>query len=147
MIGEQLQRNHGQNRHQTFRCVRHGNDLLGDSLELFRAITARECEDRAFARFDLFHVVEVFREHRVVRRNEDRRQVWPNQRDDTVFQLSAGMTLRKQVSDLLHLERAFERDREIELPPEEQHPADIGMSFCDHFDLIAQLQNFFDLRG
>ena len=69
------------------------------------------------------------------------------ERDDAVLELGARMAFGEEVGDLFHLERAFERDREIELPAEEQHPVRIRISAGDFLDLIAQLQHRFDLFG
>ena len=57
------------------------------------------------------------------------------------------MPFGKEIGDLLHFERAFERDREVELPAEEEHAVCIGIFFRDRFDLIAQFQNRLDLAG
>ena len=54
-----------------------------------------------------------------------------------MFEFRAGMPVGEKVSDLLHLERAFERDRIIELPSEKKHSADIGIFLRDRFNLIA----------
>ena len=53
-------------------------------------------DDRAFARFDLLDVVQIFGKDRVVRRDENRRQIRSNQRDDAVLQFRARMAFAKR---------------------------------------------------
>ena len=38
-----------------------------------------------------------------------------------MLELGARMAFGEEIGDLFHFERAFERDREIELPAEEKH--------------------------
>ena len=57
------------------------------------------------------------------------------------------MTFGEQVGDLFHLQRAFESDRKIALPPEKQHSAHIDVLLRDRFDLIARVENLLDLLG
>src|SRR5882757_6039939 len=64
-----------------------------------------------------------------------------------MLELCARMAFGEKVRDLLHLERAFESDREIELPPEKQETVRIHISASDFLDLIAQLQHRFNLFG
>src|SRR5205085_8631782 len=74
-------------------------------------------------------------------------EIGPDQRDDPMFKFGAGMAFREKVSDLLQLERAFDRNRKIELPAEEQHSVNVGVFLGDRFDLVAQFQNLLDLTG
>ena len=61
MIGEKLQRNDGENRHQAIGHVGEFRMMsLASPLKLFRAVAAGDRDDRAFARFDLLDVVQVF---------------------------------------------------------------------------------------
>src|SRR4029077_14366467 len=62
-------------------------------------------------------------------------------------ELGAGMAFGEQVRDLLHFERAFQRDRKIELSAEKKHPANIEIFLCNRFNPIAQLQDDLDLVG
>src|SRR6267378_1070428 len=64
-----------------------------------------------------------------------------------MLELSAGVSFRKQISDLLHLKRSFERDREVELPAKEKHAVCIGIFFGNRLNLVAEIQNRFDLAG
>ena len=64
-----------------------------------------------------------------------------------MLELGAGMPFGKEIGDLFHFERAFERDREIELPAEEKHAVRIDILFRNCLNLIAQSQNCFDLAG
>ena len=106
-----------------------------------------DSDDWPFARFHLLDVIQVFREDGIVRCNENRGQVRPNERDDSMFELGAGMTFGKKVGDFFQLKGGFERDRVIELPPEEQHSTNTGIFLRDRLNLIAQLENLLDLSG
>src|SRR5262249_3081135 len=57
------------------------------------------------------------------------------------------MTLGKKIRDLFHLERAFEGNWEIELPPEKQKTVRISISASDFLDLIVQVEDHLDLFG
>ena len=57
------------------------------------------------------------------------------------------MAFGEKVRNLLHLERAFESNREIELPAEKQETIRVHVSTGDFLDLIAQLQHRFNLFG
>src|SRR5882724_12589652 len=57
------------------------------------------------------------------------------------------MTFGKEVRDLLHFERTFESNREVELPAEEQKTVRIRISAGNFLDLSVQLQNRFNLFG
>ena len=74
-------------------------------LEPVGAVAGGDGDDRAFARSDLLDVVQVFREDGVVRRDEDRGQLRPDERDDAVFELGARMAFGEEIGDLFHLER------------------------------------------
>ena len=54
-----------------------------------------------------------------------------------MFELGAGVAFGEKISDFFHFERAFERDRVIELPAEEKHSVNINIFLRDRFDLIA----------
>ena len=111
MVGEKLQRDDGQHRHHDIVRVGHGDDVVGDALQLRGAALGRDRDDRAFARADLLDVVQVLGKDGVIRRDEDRWQLRPDERDDAVLQLGARMALGEEIGDLFHLERRFERDR------------------------------------
>src|SRR5213083_2990046 len=62
-----------------------------------------------------------------------------------MLELGARMAFGEKIGYLLHLERAFERDRKIELATKEKHPVQTCILFCDAFDLIAEFQDNLDL--
>ena len=107
---------------------------------MLRTVAAGHRDDRSFARFDLLDVVQVFGKHGIIRRDENRGQIRPNQRDHAVLEFCARMAFGKKIGDFFHLQRAFESDREIELAPEKQHPVRLDIFLRDLFDLIAQLR-------
>src|SRR5436190_18157857 len=126
-------------------CDRHLNDVVSNSLQLFGAGPTGDDDQRSLARFDLLDVIEIFREHCVIWRDKDRRKLRPNQRDDSMFELSAGMAFGIEIGDLFHLKRALQSDREVELATEKQHARYIGILLYNLFNVVAQLKNFFDL--
>src|SRR3984893_8447590 len=64
-----------------------------------------------------------------------------------MLELSAGVPFRKQIRDLLHLKRTFERNREVELPAKKKHAVCIGIFFGNRLNLVAEIQNRFHLGG
>ncbi len=114
---------------------------------MLRTVSAGHGNDGSLAGFHLLDVVQVFRKNRIIRRDKHRGQIGTDQRDDAMLELSAGMPFGKKVGDLLHFERAFERDGEVELPAEEKHAVCIDIFFGNCLNLIAQFQNRFDLAG
>src|SRR4029077_15961412 len=60
MVGEKLQGDDGQDGADAIGHVRNFDDLVGEALQLFRASARSDCDDRAFARFNLLDVVYVF---------------------------------------------------------------------------------------
>jgi hypothetical protein len=85
MVGEELEGDHGQDRADEIRDFRNGDDVVGDAFQLFGTIAGGDGDDRAFAGADLLDVVHVLREDGVVRCDEDRREVRPDEGDDAVF--------------------------------------------------------------
>src|SRR5207237_9891624 len=73
-------------------------------------------------------------------------QIGRFQRYYAMLDLDAWMLFGKEISDLFHLERTFESNGKIELPPEEQDAASIDIFFSNRFELVAQVESFFDLR-
>ena len=57
VIGEQLQRDHGQDRHHDLIGPRHDNSVVRNPLQLAGAALGRNRDDRPFARPDLLDVV------------------------------------------------------------------------------------------
>ena len=110
-------------------------------------VAAGDGNDRAFARFDLLDVVQVLGKNFVIGGDKDRRQIGPDQGDDSMLEFRAGMPFGIEISDLFHLESALERDWKIELAPQEQHSADVGVFFGDSLDLIAEFEHVLDLAG
>src|SRR6266576_2298983 len=147
MIREKLKRNDGQDRHHAIGSFWHGDDFVSNVLELLRAVPAGERNDGAFTSLDLLHVIEVFREDRIVGRDKNRGKIRANQRDNAVLELGARMTFREKISDLLHFEGPFECDRKIELSPKKKNTVHSGICPGNGFDRTAQIQNLLDLPG
>src|SRR4029450_4940051 len=147
MIGKKLKWNNRQDRHYAIVRLWQGDNFIGNVPQLLRAVPAGECNDGALTSFDLLHVIHVFRENRIVRHDKDRWKIRTHQRDDAVLELGARMAFGEQISDLLHLESAFECDWKIELAAKEKHAVHIGVFPGNGFNLIAQFQGNLDLRG
>src|SRR4029077_18522085 len=64
-----------------------------------------------------------------------------------MLELGTGVPFRKQIRYLLHLQRAFKRDGEVELPAKEKDAVCIGIFFGNRLNLVAEIQNRFDLAG
>src|SRR5205814_8963947 len=73
MIGEELEGDDGQDRADEIGDFGNGDDVVGNSFKLFRAIPGGDGDDGAFAGADLFDVVQILGEDSVVRRDENGR--------------------------------------------------------------------------
>ena len=92
----------------------------------------------AAARLHLLHVRHDLVEHRVVRRDEHHRHVLVDQRDRPVLHLRRRIALGVDVADLLELERALERGREVVAAAEVQEVRRVLELLGDLLDLAAR---------
>jgi len=60
MIGQKLEWDDGENRHDVIRRFRQDDDVVSDTFEMFHAVAAGQRDDRSFASFHLLNVVKVF---------------------------------------------------------------------------------------
>src|ERR1700730_2872708 len=147
MVSKKLERNDSQDRADGIWNTWKLDGVVGNPFQLLGAVAAGKRDDRTFTGLDLLDVVEVFGKNGVIRCDEEGGKIGADQRDNAVFELSAGMPLREEIGDLFHFERAFHGDREIELAAKEEHPVNVRVFFCDRLDRVAQLENLLNLFG
>ncbi len=92
-------------------------------------------DDRPLARLDLLQVVDVLVVDAVLRAEENAGRVFVDQRDDAVLQLRGRMALGVDVGDLLHLQRAFQRDAVLHLAAEKEHRMRVAIFLRDRADV------------
>jgi hypothetical protein len=124
---------------------RHFDDVVGNPLQLFGTAATGDNNEGTLARFHLLDVVQILRQNGVIGSDKDRRKLRPDQSDDAMFELSTRMAFGVLIRDLFHLQRAFERDRKVELPSEKQHAANVSILLGNLSDVIAELKNLIDL--
>src|SRR6266481_2973183 len=145
VVREQLQRNRQQNRQETRVARRHLEDLPRDVLELRRRRVGDD-EDAAAARLDFLHVREALLVDRVLRQQDDDGNLLVDERDRAVLHLAGGVTFGVDVRDLLQLERALERDREVDAAAEVEEVARVAVFLGDLLDRALALQALLDVR-
>src|SRR5690242_9903329 len=101
MIRQKLQWNNCQYRRKTIERRPHFDNIRGEILQLLRAVSGSDGDDRSFSGFHLFDVIYIFREHGIVRSDENRRKIGPDEGDDSVLELGARMSFGEKVSDFL----------------------------------------------
>ena len=141
-----MQRHHRQQRRQVIRARRNVDHVVGDLRQVAAAFRA-DGDHRTLPRLDLLDAVDVAVVHRVVRRDEHARHVRFHQRDEPMFEFGARVAFALDVGDFLHLQRAFQRDGIVVLPPHEKHPLGPGVLRGDFPDVVALFEHAFDQGG
>ena len=119
VVGEELQGDGCEDRGEIIRGGGDEDHVVADFGECGVAFGA-DRNDRASAGFDLLDVAHVLVEDRVLRRDENRRGLLVDQGDDPVLELGTRIPRRRNVADLLELQRPLERDRVIRLTAEKK---------------------------
>ena len=83
----------------------------------------------------------------IVRREHDHRQVFVDQRVRPMLHFAGRIAFRVNVGNLLQLERAFERDREMNAAPKKKKIVRAEQLACQIFVLLIVGQNRFELAG
>ena len=152
VVGQQLQRNNLDERAQQLHRRRDVDHVLhhvayrGVALGGNGDHAARACGDLLNVGDGLL-VAQTGRWIALVSRgenNDGKRLV--DERIGAVLHLAGGVALGMNVGDFLELERAFERNGEVNSTPEVEEVAGVGKVFCQLFALCgARAQDFFDL--
>mmetsp|Transcript_9771 Transcript_9771/g.22976 ORF Transcript_9771/g.22976 Transcript_9771/m.22976 type:complete len:347 (+) Transcript_9771:137-1177(+) len=117
VVGHELQRDDGEERHEELLRVGHVDDVLALALEVLVLGLVADGDDRAAAREHLLDVgLELLRVGVVARRDDDDGHELVDERDGAVLHLGRGVALGVDVGDLLKLERALEGHGEVEAP-------------------------------
>src|SRR5438552_10726607 len=139
VVGEELERNDRDQRRQQIGARGHLDDVL--RLRGDRAVARMgDGDDLAVAGAHLLDVAEHPVVGAVAGHQRDDRQPIGDERDRAVLHLAAGVPLGVDVRDLLQLERALERDRELEAPAQEQEVAGAGQLAGDRRNLLVELE-------
>lgn len=147
MVGEELERDDGEERREVVGAGGDGDEIVDDLLQLAAVTLGADGDDGALPRFDFLDVGEVFLKHGVIRRDEDGGKLGGDEGDDTVLQLGARVACGVDVADLFHLQRSLQSNGVIELPPEEHHRLRMAILLGDGFDVVALLEDGADFVG
>ena len=140
MIGDQLHWNGiDQRRHRRGHFRQHQGHERFDG-RFLGALRIGDQNDFAAARGDLLHVRHGFFEHPVVRRNDDHRHGFVDQRDGTMLEFAGGIAFGVDVGNFLELERAFQCDRKAGAAAEIKHVLHLGEIMRELFDLRLERQ-------
>ena len=127
VIRQQLQRHDLENRQQQLAGVRNGDDVVGDAGG-FVSPSLTSGDDDPFARLDFLNIGDGLlvkdaaarARDWIVRGQHDHGQLLVDQRVGAMLHLARGIAFGVDVGDLLQLERAFERDGEMDAAAEEE---------------------------
>src|ERR1700730_14354340 len=140
MIGKELERDRSEDRRNEIRTFRDTDHVVGEVRDLFSAFGG-DGNHRPLTSFDLFDALNVLLIHRVIRRDHDRRDIRPDQRDDSMLKLGAWMTFRELVTDLFQLQSTFQRNRVVLLPAKKQKARRTRIFLRQLFDYFAFIEN------
>ncbi len=140
MVGQQLHRN----------GVKNGRDEgvnLGDFnrpcrgvFQLGNALLVGNQQDLAAARDDFLRIRCRFFEQTVIRRNDDNRHVFVNQRDGAVFHLARCVTFGVDIGNFFQLQRAFKCDGIGRAAAEVKHVACLRNLLGHGLDFVVMTQ-------
>ena len=146
MIGEKLQRNHGQHGLERLGDVRHVKDLFAVGPDVVIALGGHR-DDVAAPGADLLDVGDHLLVLAVAGGDEDHRHAVVDQGDRAVLHLRRGHPLGVDVADLLELESPLEGDGVVVAPAEEEPVLAFGVLGGDGADLLTQPQHPLDGVG
>src|SRR5439155_11299662 len=131
VIRQELERNDRQHQCDRGWARRHG-DLVIRQMGQIAVALARDRDNAAPPGFYFLHIRNHLRVNRILGRQADDRHVLVDQGDRSVLHLGRRVALSMDVGDLLELERALERDREIGAPAQIEGVAGVRIAFGEH---------------
>src|SRR5918996_721291 len=143
-VGEQLEGQRGEDRLEERRRLRHVDDVVGVVLDVLVPVR----RDRDHVRAAGPRLLDVGDDLVVdvdVRRHDDDRRLLIEECDRPVLHLTGRVRLRRDVGDLLELERALERDRQADVPPEVEEERRVVVAARDLLDRVVGLEEVLDL--
>ena len=143
MVGEQLQRDAGDNRHEHRACFRHYNEVVCNFVERV-AVFRSDCDDLAAASLDFADVADDLVEQGVLRRDDHDRHVFVDKGDRTVLHFGGRVAFGVDVADFLELQGAFHGDRVAEVAAEVQEVVCLAECLCDFGDAVRKLERLGD---
>jgi len=136
VVGEQLQRNHCQQRKERFNGLRQVNDVVGFFGDLLVAFCG-DGNDWTFAGFDDLQVAQSFFVKGIGWDNDYARRAFVDKRDWAVFHFGSGIAFGVDVGDFLELEGAFQGTGKLYWRPRKKKS-----SACLYFCAIFLMTSF-----
>ena len=143
MVGEELQRNAGDNRHEHRAGLRHYNEVVCDFVERV-AVFRGDGDDFAAAGLDFADVADNLVEEGVFRGDDHDGHVLVDEGNRAVFHFGGGVAFGVDVADFLELQGAFHGDRVAEVATEVQEVVRLAEGLCDFGDAVGELEGLCD---
>ena len=141
MVGEQLERNAGENRHEHRASLRDRDDVVSDFVKRV-AIFRRDGDDLASASLDFADIADDLVEERILRGDDHDRHVFVDEGNRAVLHFCSGVAFGVNVADFLELQRTFHGDRVAEVATEVQEVVCLAERLCDFGDAVGELERF-----
>ncbi len=141
MVGEQLQRDAGDNRHEHRAGLRHYNEVVCDFVERV-AVFRGDGDDFTAAGLDFADVADNLVEERILRGDDHDRHVFVDKGDGAVLHFGGGVAFGMDVADFLELQGAFHGDRVAEVAAEVQEVVCLAERLRDFGDAVGELERF-----
>lgn len=146
MVTEELNGDAHEDRFDDLVAFRNENSVIDQAFGDV-ALGGGDTNNFALPGFDLLHVGEALAEDLAGGGEEDAGALFANQGDGPVLHFSGWIAFGMDIGNLFQLERTLERDREHQLPAEEEAVFVVRIFLGDCRDLIVLLEDLFDLRG
>ena len=141
VVGEQLERHAGHNRHEHGGGLRDCNQVVGDFVERV-AVFGRNSDDLAATGLDFANVADHLVEQGILRGNHHDRHVFVDKGDGAVLHFGGGVAFGVDVADFLELQGAFHGDRVAEVTSEVQEVVRLAECLCNFGDAVGELERF-----
>ena len=141
MVGEQLERDAGENRHEHRAGLRDRDDVVCDFVERV-AVFRRDGDDLAAAGLDFADVADNLVEERILRGDDHDRHVFVDEGNRAVLHFCSGVAFGVNVADFLELQRTFHGDRVAEVATEVQEVVGLAERLCNFGDAVGELERF-----
>lgn len=141
VVGEQLERNAGENRHEHRAGLRDCDDVVSDFVK-WVAIFRRDGDDLASASLDFADIADDLVEERILRGDDHDRHVFVDKGNRTVLHFCSGVAFGVDVADFLELQSAFHGDRVAEVATEVQEVVCLAERLGNFGDAVGELERF-----
>ena len=146
VVGEQLQRHAGHDRHEHRDGLRDLDEVVRDFVERV-AVLGRDGDDLATAGLDFTHVADDLVEEGVLRGDDHHRHVLVDKGNRAVLHFGGGIAFGVDVTDFLEFQGAFHGHRVVEVAAQVQEVVRVHVLVRDTRNLVRKLERLFHKLG